>query len=415
MHEYTDVTTRFLRPDERLILSAEEEMPLVIEAKKETRLNFLENFLTANSTEILADLTKYGAILLRGFEIATDEDFEKTILKINGFHGIREAFMAEEGRIHVGDLKYVLYTNAVYKTGGTLYLGGFHSENYYSPDVPNYICFCCMKPSIRGGETGLVNTVKIYETLSASLKEKLAKNTFFVGKWLLADVATRYDIAESLLEKICNYFSLPILGEGHNKFILMYKPSIFENSLTNKLALQINMFEIPTLNDELRKCFALDYSGSEWFWHRFVWSLPPFIFKAIEVIYVMFASFFYSPKDAFNNLVSKYKAYRANKKLPPYNKTKVGTCFNDDDVKNLAKSIRNFYCSCLWQKGDILVVDNRQVMHAGMPGSGPRLVRAMICNPMEMKYSALDSGSITCKTRDTDSIGFYTSVAKIPD
>ena len=137
--EYTGVITRFLSKDERLIVSEENEMPLVLEAKDSTDLQFLQEFLASNSAKIIEDIAQYGAVLLRGFDVASDQDFENTVLKIQGFKGISEAFMSEEGRIHAGDLKYVLYTNAVYKTGGTLYLGGFHSENYYSADVPSYI------------------------------------------------------------------------------------------------------------------------------------------------------------------------------------------------------------------------------------------------------------------------------------
>ena len=118
-------------------------------------------------------------MLLRGFAVVSDEDFGKTVLAIQGFRGISDAFMSEEGRIHAGNLKYVLYTNAVYKTGGTLYLGGFHSENYYTPDVPSYICFCCFKPSVLGGETGLINMEKMYQHLDEELKKKLENNDFF--------------------------------------------------------------------------------------------------------------------------------------------------------------------------------------------------------------------------------------------
>lgn len=56
----------------RLILSEEKEMPLVIEAKGSTDLKFLQDFLTFNSAKIIEDIAKYGAVLLRGFEVASD-------------------------------------------------------------------------------------------------------------------------------------------------------------------------------------------------------------------------------------------------------------------------------------------------------------------------------------------------------
>jgi hypothetical protein len=97
-----------------------------------------------------------------------------------------------------------------------------------------------------------------------------------------------------------------------------------------------------------------------------------------------------------------------------YNHVKVGSCLNDKDVKDLARLIRKYYSSCLWEKGDILLVDNMKVMHAGMPGAGPRLIRAMICNPMEMKYSYMQPGYLHCKNRKTQSIGYWMSKGKIP-
>ncbi|BCA94839.1 pyoverdine biosynthesis regulatory gene SyrP [Legionella antarctica] len=406
-NEYVGVITRFLRKDERLIISEENEMPLIIEAKDSTDLKFLHEFLSSNAAKILEEIAKYGAVLLRGFDVASDQDFEETVLKIPGFKGISEAFMSEEGRIHADDLKYVLYTNAVYKTGGTLYLGGFHSENYYSADVPGYICFCCLDPSALGGETGLINMEKIYHHLDDKLKEKLEKNTFFVSKWLVSEVEKRYKLSRETIINICNHFDLPVVGEGSDQFILMYKPNVFEHPETKKKSLQINLFEIAALNEEMRTCFMDDYQGKIWFWHRFVWKLPAFVLKILEYMYLIFASLFFSPRNAFKNVNSKWNTYKASLNLPSFNDTRVGSCFNDKEVKDLAKLIRSYYSSCLWKRGDILLVDNKKVMHAGMPGSGPRLVRAMICNPLDMSYSFKEPGSIPCNDRTCETIGFY--------
>ncbi len=236
--------------------------------------------------------------------------------------------------------------------------------------------------------------------MNDNLKKKLEKNTFFVCKWLVSEVAERYKISEATIEKLCKHFDLPIVGTGKDKFILMYKPSVFEHPETKKKSLQINLFEVLPLNVELRKCFMKDYQGATWFWHRFFWKLPAFALSILERTYIMCASFFHSPKDAFTILFNKIKTHKAAKKknnAPAFNDTKVGHCFDKADVQELAKLMRAYYSSCLWQKGDVLIIDNRKVVHAGMPGAGPRLVRAMICNPMEMQYSFQESGTFACK------------------
>ncbi len=414
--EYAGVTTRFLRNEERLVVSEEKEMPLVIEARDQKDVSFLQNFLTTNSTQFLADVSQYGAVLLRGFDVATEADFEKVILSIQKMHGISEAFMSEEGRVPVGGCQYILYTNAVYKTGGTLYLGGFHSENYYSSDVPSYISFGCFKPSTQGGETGLVNMEKVYQKLGRDLQERLEKQTFLAASWLVSDVAKRYSISTEAVLSIAKHFKLPVIGQGRNMLVLLYKPNVFVHPDTNKKALQINLFEVDGLNEAMRKYFMADYQGKAWFWHRFVWKLPRSVLKAMEYLYIAFASFFYSPIDSLSILKSKihgYFAAKAMKALPLSQRKRVGSCFNKNDVNQLARLMRQYYCSCLWQKGDILVVDNRQVVHAGMPGSGPRVVRAMICNPLEMDYSFAESGVLNCHERTTETVGRCMAAGKI--
>lgn len=405
-NNYKDIITRFLNPSERLILSKEKEMPLVIEAKINRDLPFLHQFLHTHSEDILKNISEYGAVLLRGFDITNEEDFEKTILSIQGLQGISEAFMSEEGRTHVNNLKYVLHTNAIYKTGGTLYLGGFHSENYYSPDVPSFISFCCLEPSKYGGETGLVHSGKIYSNLSPRLKEALSKKSFFVSKWLISEVANRYKVSPDLITKICQDYNLPTVGVDENKFILMYKPNVLTHPVNKKNTLQINLFEVPNLNTELRKRFTKDYSGDNWFWHRLVWKFPRFVFTSLEFLYIIFASLIYSPREAIETAKTKYRTYRASKKVAgQFDNTRVGSCFQAKDVELLAELIRNYYCSCIWKKGDILIVDNRQVMHAGMPGKGERIIRAMICNPIKLNYSLKDPGLIKLVEERNKTIG----------
>jgi alpha-ketoglutarate-dependent taurine dioxygenase len=403
---YDGVTTRFLRKDEHLVTSSENTMPLVIEANQRKDIKFLQEFLKANSESLMIDVAKYGALLFRGFDIKSDKDFENTILSINGLHGISDSFLAEHGRERVDGLKYVLHTNTIYKTGGTLYLGGFHTENYYNPDVPEFISFCCLKPSDLGGETGLVNFEKVYEQLNDELKERLEKGPCFVDKWLVNEVAKRYKIDTKKVEEICRQFDLPIVGEGEDKLILMYKPTVFLNPITKMKSLQLNCFSLPTLDDVLRQLFTKDYQGKTWFWNRFFWKLPHSIFKAVENLAIFFISLFHSPKEVLDITQANWKTARAFKKINIDSK-KLSSLFTKNDIDQLASLMRQFYVSTIWTKGDILLVDNRKVAHTGMPGAGPRTIRALIANPVKMKYSLNQSGVLNCEERKTESIGYY--------
>ena len=93
--------------------------------------------------------------------------------------------------------------------------------------------------------------------------------------------------------------------------------------------------------------------------------------------------------------------------LPPHDEKKLEDCFTARDLDDLAQNLRNNYVSCLWQAGDILLVDNKQVAHAGMPGSGKRIIRAMICNPLSMQYTQNAGGEFDGVDSLTETIGFY--------
>ena len=58
---------------------------------------------------------------------------------------------------------------------------------------------------------------KIYRCLSDDLKQRLEKSTFFVSKWLVSEVAERYQISSEAIEKMCHHFDLPIVlhSEGN--------------------------------------------------------------------------------------------------------------------------------------------------------------------------------------------------------
>lgn len=70
---------------------------------------------------------------------------------------------------------------------------------------------------------------------------------------------------------------------------------------------------------------------------------------------------------------------------------RINSVFKPDDIKRLAVAMHESHSSFLWKKGDVLLVDNLQVAHAGMPGKtskkNPRKIRAMLCNPFKITYS----------------------------
>jgi alpha-ketoglutarate-dependent taurine dioxygenase len=376
-HRYSGVTTRLLDRDERLI-DTEEPTPLVIERRgSSSSLGFLREFLSSNSSQIVMDIATHGAVLLRGFDLRSPQDFESAVLAIANFQGINECLMSEPGRDVVKGTRFVLHTNSLYRTGGSLYLGGFHSENYYSPDVPSYISFFCEQASQLGGETGLVNTAKLFSDLPEAVKTKLTERAYWIIAWPLAKMASRYGVNAQQMEQFCLDSGLPIVTRQGQKYASMYKPCVIEHPLTKEHALAFN-YSVELLKSGLdraiQRLFLPSYLSKEWLLHRLSWRFPVIgVLDKLDVLSrdpgTVWRSLFRTPFDVCVNEI-----------------------FDKEAVGRLAMSIRNRYSSFKWRANDVLLVDNLKMAHGGMPGSGARTLRVLITNPIRMRYDSKGPG-----------------------
>jgi len=376
-HRYSGVTTRLLNRDERLI-DTEEPTPLVIERQgRSGSLEFLREFLSSNSSEIVMDIATHGAVLLRGFDLRSPQDFETATLAISNFQGIDECLMSEPGREVVKGTRFVLHTNNLYRTGGSLYLGGFHSENYYSPDVPSHISFFCEQASRIGGETGLVNTAKLFSDLPEALKTELKQRAYWVAAWPLAKMASRYGVKAQQMEEFCLDSGLAVVSQHGQKYASLYKPCVIEHPITKEHALAFN-YSVELMKSGLDRAvqnrFLPDYSSKEWLLHRLSWRFP--LIGVLDKLDVLFRD----PGTVWRTLFRKSFDAR------------VGEIFSREATSLLATSIRNRYSSFKWIAGDLLIVDNLKMAHSGMPGSGARALKVLISNPIRMRYDAKGPG-----------------------
>ena len=245
----------------------------------------------------------------------------------------------------------------------------------FSPDVPRYISFCCHKPPSLGGETGVIHMPGVYGELGEALKAKLESRAFRVASWPLANVAERYSLSEERLAEFCADVGLPITSPHGKRLMHLYKPSIFENACSQQATLVLNLgIPIPGLDQMLEKQFAEDYAGWRWSGWRMARRFPLLVDMSIT-----------------RNPLKSLKAAWARKRnpsnwLPKPSPDQVGSAFTPEDVSSLAVAMRKHFTSFVWKPGDVLLLNNLQMAHAGMPGHGARLVRALVCNPVPLSY-----------------------------
>ena len=175
--------------------------PLVVQAASSSDVPFLKDFLAAHSSGLREDIYAHGAVLLRGFKVRSPADFEDALSAIQGFRPMNGYFMSEQGRDPVKGTGYVDDTSTFFISGGDFRFGGIHSENYYSPDVPQFQCLCCLKTPWIGGETALFHMANAYCELRERLAPKVETEPFVASVFPLASVAERYQLSENEVEE----------------------------------------------------------------------------------------------------------------------------------------------------------------------------------------------------------------------
>jgi len=159
------VRTSNLKPDNPLPLFIEPEAHDVdvVEWARDNR-SLLENYLST-----------HGGIVFRGFAVESAVQMERLSLTI-----CHELFQ-ENGEHRRGTISNNVYTPVFYPREQQLL---WHNENSFNHRWPTRIWFCCVKPALRGGETPVVDSRRVYEILDPELRARfMAKGVMYVRNY----------------------------------------------------------------------------------------------------------------------------------------------------------------------------------------------------------------------------------------
>ncbi len=408
--KFDGVKTRLLEDHERPFGTMDRGLPLVIEPGGASTPSALNGLLSSRSREIKEALYDHGALLFRGFAVSSEHEFEAAIKSLQGVRPLERYFMAEEGRELAGGTKSVFVTNNIYKTGGTFSFNGFHSENFYTTDVPALQSFWCKTAPWLGGESGLIHMGNGFAELPADLQAKLERQPVSSRSWTLAEVARDYGLPEERVEAFFRELGMSGALPDGTKVIAVHKPVVYRHPHHGKRALQINLGgELGTAMGLLNRLLKQHYTGPKWALHRYAWdhAFMHDLFETIERLPLAFAHPEVVGKREWESVKGLAKGVGARFGLktkpssrrapehspmmgrayqPPMGLRKLADLVTPEESVTLAKVARRHCSVFTWKQGDVLLFDNLQVLHAGMPGLGPREIRVMMCNPIPMKY-----------------------------
>lgn len=334
----------------------------------------LRRFFADNGDSVMDALCRFGAILFRGFDIRSETEFESTILSIRGLQSMRSAFMSEVGRDLVNHSTNVFYTNNVIQ-GLSFHPPHFHTESYNFWDIPTFQSFWCKKPSRLGGETGFVHMPNVYDEQPAEIRARLEAESVFVAARSLSAIARRYGLSEAVVERFLGVHNIPVEASAGTRYALLYKPSIWHHPDTKRHSLQANVVAVKGFHDALRPLMVPHYRGWRWAIHRLAWRHLTILNTATFVATCL--------RHPIRSV--RFARETIGFPAPPAvsaDKPRLADAFND--VAALAAAIWRHTSVLTWNEGDVILFDNRQLLHAQMPGFGRRALRALLCNPFRI-------------------------------
>ncbi|MCF7223314.1 TauD/TfdA family dioxygenase [Marilutibacter chinensis] len=149
----SDFNQRLLIPGQR--------GPLTFEPEGERDL---AAFVSAHSAHIEASLLEHGALLFRGFDVASVEDFERAGAAISP--NALEYTYRSTPRTSLGK---GVFTTTEYPPDQEIAL---HCENAYQRAWPRKIAFCCLVAPDSGGATQIADVRKVTASLDPALIER---------------------------------------------------------------------------------------------------------------------------------------------------------------------------------------------------------------------------------------------------
>jgi alpha-ketoglutarate-dependent taurine dioxygenase len=301
-------------------LEAGSDFPLVMEAGIKG-VN-LSQWAAGNRERVERELLRHGAILFRGFNVGSVEQFEEFAKAIS--HELLDYKERAAPRKEVGKN---IYTSTEFPADQHIPL---HHEMSYSHNWPTKIWFYCMNPADEGGATPIAADRKVFERIAPEIKEIfMRKKVMYVRNYGDGLDLSWQDVFQTTekakVEAYCR--------EAH---------TLFEWKSGNRLK-----------TTQVRQAVATHPKTGEtvWFNHAHMFHLSNLESNVRE------------------SLLSEFKD-----DLPRNAYYGDGTPIETAVLDEIRRIYREEAVIFPWAKGDILMLDNFLASHGRHPFAGPRKI-----------------------------------------
>lgn len=287
-----------------------------------------------NHDNIVKAASEYGAVMFKGFEIVTGEEWASVLyasgLKEMNYVGgaaVRKLIVGTEGRL---DNPQVLTTNESPPSQPI----PFHHELAQTPDYPHHICFYCSANAAEGGSTPLIRSDYVYNFL----QEKYP------------------DFVKDIEEKEVQY--------------VRTVPEIDDPSSAQGRSWR-SMFHVQTREEAEVEMKKQDFT---WLWDDATGNCTISSTKLPAVRVCSNGS-----KAFLNQIVAAYTGWVDKRNV--YGKSVVfgdGSLLPKEIIEDLVSWMNEKRCCYRWESGQFVIVDNTVAYHSRQSFEGRRKVFAAI-------------------------------------
>lgn len=344
MSKGADLSFKYLDPKNKL--------PLVAEPTEGNSMQELSSWIAQNKDFIEKQLYKNGAILFRGFDINTAQDFEDIAIQIDP--DLKNNYLGTSPRNSV--TKYVFSASEL----PAHYPIMQHCEMTFLPNPPRKLFFFCETAPELGGETPLVNFRKVYADMDPEIRKEFESRGI-------------KNIRNYNGPKSKSKFDLWKLKRWDEMFLSEDKAVAEAMSKENGLTVEWRDNDKLRLINDQDAIIEHPVTGEKvWFNHLQVFhrSAAAIEYKKIHARQANLRSFFYS------NFISAMTFFKERFSSPM--DQAMHCTFSDGGeiprayVEHVEDLIWENMSAFPWKKGDLLAIDNYSTSHGRLPYVGDR-------------------------------------------
>jgi alpha-ketoglutarate-dependent taurine dioxygenase len=328
--------------ENRLTFFNEQQLPAVIKAGEGESLRDL---LADASEELAAIKGRYGAILFRGFNLRSAEDFHAAAAQC--FGNMLRPYLG--GISPRGEIMSGVYESTRYPSHLSI---PQHNEMSYVPDPPRALAFFCDIEPVHGGDTPLADSRLIYERIPASVLARFGAH-----------------------------------GIRYHRHLYGPRRNVITRTLCRVIELHTSWIAAFGTDDrsEVERICAEQGATVDWNWEEsaLITNTLPAVRKhpeTGEMLWFNQASTFVATPQRIG--WARWLLYHAS--FPrPHRRPFHATLGNGDpipiaDLNRVNAAIGSATVRFRWQRGDFLLVDNFLVAHGRMPYRGERRILVAI-------------------------------------